>query len=247
MTDGDPAAPREPAAFRGANAEVCGPGKGPAGGGERHSALPLDATMATTIAPADLLDERVYDMAFVRQPFERAGLHLIPLYEEQPVVVVPLEHVVADLDEVSVDDLQGFGLVGDPEEFGWHDVDVDPLPGLPRLTPAQRVEVVAAGTGVTLLPQSLARLHHRKDVVARPVHDLAPTAVGLAWDERHDHPSIELFIGIVRGRTERSSRGDQTPAAPRATKPRPTSKPTRTGTPRRRPHKGTGRGKGRRS
>lgn len=239
-----------PETFRVAYVEGVTPGKWLDRWAERHPDLPLEATMVTAVAPADLLGERVFDMAFVRQPFERAGLHLIPLYEEQPVVVVPVDHVVAELDEVAVGDLQGFGLVGDPSEFGWEGVDVDPLPGLPTLTVAQRVETVAAGTGVTLLPQALARLHHRKDVVARPVHDLAPTAVGLAWDVDLDHPAVEHFIGIVRGRTARSSRAEPTPPAPaapakpRASKPRTTEKPKRTGAAR--PRKGSARGKRRR-
>ena len=247
MTEHDPAAPREPEDFRVAYVEGVTPGKWLSRWAERHRGLSLEATMVADLATADLVGQRVYDMAFVRQPFDRSGLHLIPLYEEQAVVVVPVDHVIADLDEVSVDDLQGFGLVGDPTDFGWHDVDVDPLPDLPPLTIAQRVETVAAGTGVTLLPQSVARLHHRKDVVARPVQDLAPTSVGLAWDEQHEHPSIELFIGIVRGRTERTSRGEQTPATPRTPKQRPTEKPRRTATKPGRPRKGAPRGKGRRS
>ena len=35
------------------------------------------------------------DMCFVRLPVDRDGLHLIPLYDEQPVVVVAKENPVA--------------------------------------------------------------------------------------------------------------------------------------------------------
>ena len=69
------------------------------------------------------------------------------------------------------------------------------------------VEVVASGTGIVLLPMSVARLHHRKDVLHRPVTDLATTKIGLAWLVDNEDPRIQTFIGIVRGRTERSSRG----------------------------------------
>jgi hypothetical protein len=54
---------------------------------------------------------------------------------------------------------------------------------------------------------SIARLHHRKDVTYRVVTDLPPTTVGLAWLVENDDPWVQRFIGIVRGRTERSSRG----------------------------------------
>jgi DNA-binding transcriptional LysR family regulator len=75
------------------------------------------------------------------------------------------------------------------------------------MTLKDAVETVAAGTGVALMPMSIARLHGRKDVVQRPVSDLEPTKVGLAWlIDRDDDERIQALIGIVRGRTERSSR-----------------------------------------
>jgi hypothetical protein len=39
------------------------------------------------------------------------------------------------------------------------------------------------------------------------VADLPPTKIGLAWLVDSDDPRVQAFIGIVRGRTERSSRG----------------------------------------
>ena len=67
--------------------------------------------------------------------------------------------------------------------------------------------MVATGSGIVVVPMSVARLHHRKDVVHRPVTGVAPSGVGLAWRVDDDDPRIEDFIGIVRGRTERSTRG----------------------------------------
>ncbi len=71
----------------------------------------------------------------------------------------------------------------------------------------EAVEVAAAGTGVVVLPMSVARLHHRKDVVARPVRDLEPTTVALVWLMDRDDELTQAFVGVVRGRTPRSSRG----------------------------------------
>ena len=53
---------------------------------------------------------------------------------------------------------------------------------------------------------SVARLHHRKDVTHRPVTDLPTTKVGLAWLVDNEDERVQAFIGIVRGRTARSSR-----------------------------------------
>ena len=144
------------------------------------------------------------DMALVRLPVARDGLHLIPLYDERPVVVVGQDHVVTVTEEVTTQDLAGEQLVL-PHESGWTPT-VDQL-DFPPMTVREAVEVVASGTGVLVVPMSVARLYHRKDVTHRPVTDLPTTKVGLAWLVDNDDPRIEAFIGIVRGRTERSSRG----------------------------------------
>ena len=143
------------------------------------------------------------DMALVRLPVDREGLHCIPLYDEVTVVVAGHDHLVAAADEVTLDDLADEQLVR-PHASGWTPsaAQLD----WPDMTERDAVETVAAGTGVVLVPMSLARLHPRKDVVSRPVTDLAPTKVGLAWRLDHDDERVQAFIGIVRGRTANSSR-----------------------------------------
>ena len=144
------------------------------------------------------------DMALVRLPVDRDGLHCIPLYEERPVVVLGTEHVLTLADEVSPDDLAGEQLVL-PERSGW-------TPSAaqlewPAMTERDAVEVAASGGGVAIVPMSIARLHHRKDVTFRPVTGLPGTTVGLAWLVENDDARVQTFIGIVRGRTANSSRG----------------------------------------
>ncbi len=143
------------------------------------------------------------DMALVRLPVDREGLHCIPLYDEVPVVVASAEHFVAAADDVRLDDLVDEQLVR-PHPSGWTP-DADQL-DWPPMTALEAVETVAAGTGIVLVPMSMARLYHRKDVVDRPVTDLPATTVALAWLVEHDDDRSQRFVGVVRGRTERSSR-----------------------------------------
>jgi DNA-binding transcriptional LysR family regulator len=142
-------------------------------------------------------------MALVRLPVDRDGLHLIPLYEERPVAVMGIEHLLTLADEVTLDDLADEQLVL-PHPSGWRPAAAQL--DWPEMTVRDAVEVVASGTGVVILPMSVARLHHRRDVTYRAVADLEPTTVGLAWLTDNDDPWVQRFIGIVRGRTERSSR-----------------------------------------
>jgi DNA-binding transcriptional LysR family regulator len=68
------------------------------------------------------------------------------------------------------------------------------------------IETVAAGTGLVILPLSVARLHQRKDVVARVVTDLDPTTIALVWRLERDDDVTQAFVGVTKGRTANTSR-----------------------------------------
>lgn len=143
------------------------------------------------------------DMALVRLPVDTDGLHCIRLYDEVPVVVAGLEHVVGAVDEVELADLADEQLVR-PHASGWVPA-VDQL-DWPPMSEKDAIETVAAGTGVVIVPMSVARLHHRKDVVTRPVVDLEPTTIALVWLRDRDDDVTQAFVGVVRGRRVNSSR-----------------------------------------
>ncbi|WP_110183396.1 LysR substrate-binding domain-containing protein [Nocardioides solisilvae] len=153
-----------------------------------------------------VLDDGRADMVLARLPIggQDADLFCIPLYEELPVVVVGLDHPASVLDELTAADLAEEQFVlGPPVGL---EPAVDQL-DFPPMTPREAVEVAASGTGVVVLPMSVARLHHRKDVVHRVVTDLPTTRMALAWHRDRDDETTQAFVGVVRGRTARSSRG----------------------------------------
>ncbi len=69
--------------------------------------------------------------------------------------------------------------------------------------------------GALIVPQSLARLYHRKDLTYRPIVDAPTCPVSLAFPEGPQPELVEEFIGIVRGRKPGSSRGQAQPAPKR--------------------------------
>ncbi|HEY5980858.1 MAG TPA: LysR family substrate-binding domain-containing protein [Microlunatus sp.] len=144
------------------------------------------------------------DMALVRLPVDRDSLHLVRLYDEVTVVVVARDHPVAAYDEIALADLADEQFIGGPP--GDLTPGVEQL-GFPGMSAQEAVEAVAAGTGIVVLPMSVARLHHRKDVVHRPVVGLPPTTIALIWRVDRDDELTQAFVGVVRGRTPRSSRG----------------------------------------
>ena len=168
--------------------------------GERHRQEPLEVVRVEDTDQTAVLHDGRAQMSFVRLPADRDGLHLIPLWSEVQVVVLSTDHPLAEFDTLERADLAD-------------DLVLDDLPA------RTAVETVAAGTGIVLLPMSVARVHQRKDVRAVPVTDLAETQVGLAWRVDDEDPRLEEFIGIVRGRTERSSRGANPAPEPRKKAP----------------------------
>jgi len=159
-----------------------------------------------------LLRRGELQMCFVRGPVDRDLMHIIPLYDEQPVVVADKEHPVAAYDEIDVTELADEHLLQDPDDVPeWRAVATEVRDGtrhpVPAMSLAKAVESVAAGAGIVIVPMSLARLHSRKDVVHVRVSGVPTTKIGLAWLRESTDERIETFIGVVRGRTANSSRG----------------------------------------
>src|SRR6478736_1019286 len=85
------------------------------------------------------------DMAIVRLPVDRDGMHCVRLYDEVQVVVASIDHVVAAADdEVVLADIADEQLVR-PHASGWTP-DADQLDWQP-MTEQEAIETVAAGTG----------------------------------------------------------------------------------------------------
>lgn len=144
------------------------------------------------------------DMCLVRLPVDGEGLHCVRLYDELAVVVAGAEHFLAAAEaEVDAADLADEQLVR-PHHSGWRP-DAEQL-DWPPMSEKDAVETVAAGTGVVVLPMSVARLHQRKDVVSRVVRDLEPTTIALVWRVDRDDEVTQAFVGVTRGRTANTSR-----------------------------------------
>ncbi|WP_433710732.1 LysR family transcriptional regulator [Nocardia sp. CA-084685] len=138
---------------------------------------------------AALRDGRV-DACFVRLPIDREGLNAIPLYRELPVVVLPKDHTLSLFEQVGMGDLDGERIQDSS--------DIDAI--------ASTIELVAAGVGIAIVPHSIARLYARRDLVYRTMMGVPDTEIALAWPLAQTTDLVEDFVGIVRGRSERSSR-----------------------------------------
>lgn len=209
------------------------PAAGSAEEGAAVSETPVEVSAeATEHAPIerkDVPENPFAHMSIVRPDREPASTdsekyHSIRLYEELPVVILPVDHVLTVLDEVPVEELAEEFLLQPASDIpayeevsrAWRESAGRILPE--GLTDKENIELVAAGVGLYIVPMSIARFYHRKDLTYRPVAGLDLYPVYLVWPRapKGEPRSEELeallqdFIGIVRGRTATSERGSET-------------------------------------
>lgn len=188
-----------------------------------------EATKHAPIERKDVPENPFAHMSIVRPDREPASAdgekyHSIRLYEELPVVILPVDHVLTVLDEVPVEELAEEFLLQPASDIpayeevsrAWRESAGRIVPE--GLTDKETIELVAAGVGLYIVPMSIARFYHRKDLTYRPVAGLDTYPVHLVWPRapKGEPRSEELeallqdFIGIVRGRTATSERGSET-------------------------------------
>jgi DNA-binding transcriptional LysR family regulator len=157
-----------------------------------------------------ILDGRV-DVGYVRLPVDPRGLVLAPLFSEPRVVVLAADHRLAGKEEVSIGDLADEHLLQDPEAVPeWRDIAAEMRTRSRGATPPARtveekLEHVAAGRGIAVLPLSTAMFYTRPDVTRCVISDIGPNHVSLAWDATRRSALIRDFARIaagVRGRRE---------------------------------------------
>lgn len=193
------------------------------------SEAPAEGIEHATIEPKHVPENPFAHMSIVRPDREPASTdgekyHSIRLYEELPVVILPVDHVLTVLDEVPVEELAEEFLLQPASDIpayeevsrAWRENAGRIVPE--GLTDKETIELVAAGVGLYIVPMSIARFYHRKDLTYRPVAGLDTYPVHLVWPRapKGEPRSEELeallqdFIGIVRGRTATSDRGSET-------------------------------------
>ena len=193
------------------------------------SEVPTEAVEHAPVPVVEVPENPFAHMSIVRPDREPASTdgekyHSIRLYEELPVVILPVDHVLTVLDEVPVEELAEEFLLQPASDIpayeevsrAWRESSGRIVPE--GLTDKETIELVAAGVGLYIVPMSIARFYHRKDLTYRPVAGLDTYPVHLVWPRapKGEPRSEELeallqdFIGIVRGRTATSDRGSET-------------------------------------
>jgi DNA-binding transcriptional LysR family regulator len=147
------------------------------------------------------------ELGFVRLPVERSGLEVTPLMRVRTVCVMPSDHPLADRQEVGIKDLVDLPLIllgrtraprREIDEAFWN----------AGVTPRVRVEahsvlsacgMVAAGLGVTLVNELMAKDYAHLPITIRPV--AAPMDHAFAFAVSNDTPPTRTALNFIESAT----------------------------------------------
>lgn len=133
-----------------------------------------------------LLDRRV-DAAITRLPLQTDGLDVTVLYDEPKMLLVPVGHRLAGMESVTLDDIEGEPIprFPDPEWDAYWRIDPRPggrpAPDGPSVeTIEDKLEHVAAGQAVAIIPAALHTGGTRPDLTTIPLHGVEPSHIVVA-------------------------------------------------------------------
>lgn len=178
--------------------------------GRRLELLPIDTAYGPAPDDVDVMLQRTLPGAYP-EGVEHGSRRAIRLYVEALGVVVPIDHELAESGTVDIADLPLIPLLDHP----WHAREwpvTEPWvdPSLMPQSLSAAFDLVATGLGALLAPRTLARHlgNRREHTILTLTGDHAPegTTVWATWESSGDGDEVQDLIGILRGRTARSSR-----------------------------------------
>jgi DNA-binding transcriptional LysR family regulator len=117
---------------------------------------------------------------------------------------LPTDHRLAGKESFSIPDLAEEHLLQDPDAVPeWRDIAPELQAGGKRRTPPamrtveEKLEHVAAGHGIVVLPESTATFYRRPDVTYATISDIGPNYVSLAWDSIRRSRLIREFAELA--------------------------------------------------
>ncbi|WP_394831284.1 LysR substrate-binding domain-containing protein [Pendulispora rubella] len=154
------------------------------------------------------LERGEIDIAFIRTPVEIKDFETMPLTEESMALVLPEDHPLARKRMVPLTALSNERFILHPTPAsGWTEfmyavcrhAGFEPRISQSASETTVAVSFVAAGLGVTLVPESLSDAARRPGVVTRPVASPVPNTQLLVVYPREGLPeTARAFLEIVR-------------------------------------------------
>ena len=159
---------------------------------EEVAALPVDVMLGGLGEQPPALRDGRADVALLPTPFDDRGLDFEPLLTEPRLVALPASDPLAARTSVCLADLAGRALpAGTPAEDGY---PVGPVKGTGQHDLSQILKLVELGSLVCFLTVSIADRYRRPGIAVRPVRDLEPATLVVAWPQESHSPAVAAFV-----------------------------------------------------
>ena len=134
--------------------------------------------------------------AIIHLPHSEPGVASRLLHSEPRVAVLPTEHRLSGLSQISIDDIAGDPVLD--SNFSRDFWLVNPRPdgsALNTVQPAptsaeQLMDLVALGRGIAITAKTVSEQYRRPGVVAIPIVDIDEAKLALIWYSDHDQPAV---------------------------------------------------------
>jgi DNA-binding transcriptional LysR family regulator len=169
----------------------------------RHPELTVNVLRTSWDDQTEVLRDGRADVSYVRLPADQRGLQIRPLLSEPRVAALPAGHRLVGKDAITIADLADEHLLQDPGAVPeWRDIAAEMRTRRRRAAPVfgtveEKLEHVAAGHGIVLLPLSTAVFYTRPGIAYSHVSDIPPNQVCLAWDATRRSRLIQDFVAIA--------------------------------------------------
>ncbi|WP_433733333.1 LysR family transcriptional regulator [Nocardia sp. CA-129566] len=167
-----------------------------------EAAIPVEVMLGGRGEQVPALRQGRADIALLPTPFDARDLDVEPLLTEPRLVALAASDPLAARATLCLADLTGRMLPdGSPADQdglipNTHSGSHDPKPVARRtnLDLAQIFNLIELGSIIWFPPASVARRHPRPDIAYRPVTDLQPTTLALAWPQTCRSPAVAAFV-----------------------------------------------------
>jgi DNA-binding transcriptional LysR family regulator len=169
-----------------------------------HPELTVEVLRTSRADQAEVLHDGRADVSYVRLPVDQHGLQLRPLAREPRLAVLPAGHRLAGKECVSIGDFTDEHLLQHPDIVPeWRDVAAE-MRGRRRLPPPrfthtveEKLEQVAIGRGIVVLPESAASMYTRPGICYIRISDIPPAETCLAWSSSRRSPLLAEFARLA--------------------------------------------------
>jgi DNA-binding transcriptional LysR family regulator len=163
-----------------------------------HPASSVDALLGGWGEQPEQLRQGLADVALLYEPFDQEALAFELLIEEPRLVALPTANPLASRDVVSLSQLQE-KFVPTPGPYVWQVRTPDGVGTVPRVRDISHLlQLVELGEIVAMLPASVAVRFLRDLIRYRPVAELAPARLFVAWPSKSESAEVASFVRAAK-------------------------------------------------